>query len=707
MIATSPVADPAPDRHGYAAIVIARLHAHLGDQVSPPGPLDLDDDFDPPLTVATDAPTAAILEAILSREPGPAQPQTPPRIDLAHLNVALRFAALFASDAGFQHLLQPGAMTMITEVPTLATEVARQVLADGFLLPPWSLQPDARRSVSGPDVLLCLAPRVSDGEVSKHALRDFVENFTAALGMAHPILLLIPIGAEVPASVTACRPNTLSLPALDQNQLRLILREAVNDWPHKDDDLVRALPSDGQIAALSDEALRSALRLPQRRFVLDRLNHLITTHKRGPNLDDIAGNGAALVAARCMIADLQHWRAGRLQWQDMTRSMLIHGAPGSGKTWLAEAMGNTPGVSFVRASFAGWQACGHLGDLLAAMRSSFAEAIQRRPAVMFVDEIDAVGSRIGNDKHGQNYRANVITGFLQQIDLMMQKQGVLLIGACNFLDRLDPAITRPGRFDQIIEMPQPTAEGLHAILARHFPSGLDARELQALATRAVGCSAADADGAARAAKALARAERRAVTLADIADHLGLTHQDPASDWRVAVHEVGHVITGWMLDVGVIARVALTKTGGETIRPRQTVEITAQGIADELCFTMAGRAAETLILGAASGGAGGPETSDLAHASQLALWLDTRFGLGSLGPLWIAGQDASFMRDPEFRDRVRQRIEAAEERAKRLLNPNRTLMTELAEALLRQREFNQADLSGWKTRLLHEPTEIAL
>ena len=61
-------------------------------------------------------------------------------------------------------------------------------------------------------------------------------------------------------------------------------------------------------------------------------------------------------------------------------------------------------------------------------------------------------------------------------------------------------------------------EGLHAILARHFPSGLDARELQALATRAVGCSAADADGAARAAKALARAERRAVTLADIANY---------------------------------------------------------------------------------------------------------------------------------------------------------------------------------------------
>lgn len=159
--------------------------------------------------------------------------------------------------------------------------------------------------------------------------------------------------------------------------------------------------------------IASVLRLPQAVQVVTHLSTLVRTANGGPRLEEIAGDGAALTVARAMMADLQLWHTGSLPWQEMRHSMLIHGAPGSGKTWLARAMGSSPGMGFVSASFAARQACGHLGDMLAAMRSNFAEAVRRRPSFLFIDEIDAVASRISSDQHGAGYRSYVITGFLQ------------------------------------------------------------------------------------------------------------------------------------------------------------------------------------------------------------------------------------------------------------------------------------------------------
>ena len=119
-----------------------------------------------------------------------------------------------------------------------------------------------------------------------------------------------------------------------------------------------------------------------------------------PNLDAITGDSPALSAARAMVADLQLWRAGQLTWSELTRTALFHGPPGTGKSWLAQAMARSAGFAAVPASFGEWQAAGHLGDMLKAMRESFAEARRRAPAMLILDELDAVGTRTGNDgKH--------------------------------------------------------------------------------------------------------------------------------------------------------------------------------------------------------------------------------------------------------------------------------------------------------------------
>ncbi|MET4130648.1 hypothetical protein ACSSV6_004005, partial [Roseovarius sp. MBR-38] len=186
----------------------------------------------------------------------------------------------------------------------------------------------------------------------------------------------------------------------------------------------------------------------------------LTDRKDVPRLEDMAGDSPALLAARRMVADLLLWKAGQVAWSDLSRSTLFYGPPGTGKTWLARAMGASAGIACVTGSFAEWQAAGHLGDMLREMRKTFAEARSRAPCILFIDEIDAVGSRASRDPHNSNYRTQVINGFLGEMNAIALQEGVIVVGACNFIDRIDPAVLRAGRFDLKIKVPLPDAAGL-------------------------------------------------------------------------------------------------------------------------------------------------------------------------------------------------------------------------------------------------------
>lgn len=107
----------------------------------------------------------------------------------------------------------------------------------------------------------------------------------------------------------------------------------------------------------------------------------------------LARDGKALRAARQLVLDLALWRAGTIGWHDLSRSHRVFGPPATVKTWLARAIGNDANLSVIAGSFAEWQAAGHLGDMLRAMRESFAEGRKQTPSVLIIDEIDAAGSR--------------------------------------------------------------------------------------------------------------------------------------------------------------------------------------------------------------------------------------------------------------------------------------------------------------------------
>ncbi|TIV07693.1 MAG: ATP-binding protein, partial [Mesorhizobium sp.] len=123
----------------------------------------------------------------------------------------------------------------------------------------------------------------------------------------------------------------------------------------------------------------------------------------GPTLDDLHGLGEAGEWGRELATDLADWRAGTIGWADVDRGILLSGPPGTGKTTFAGALARTCNVHLVLGSLGRWQAKGHLGDLLKAMRAAFDDARKNAPSIIFIDEIDAVGDREKFTDHNAQY----------------------------------------------------------------------------------------------------------------------------------------------------------------------------------------------------------------------------------------------------------------------------------------------------------------
>src|SRR5581483_10937469 len=132
---------------------------------------------------------------------------------------------------------------------------------------------------------------------------------------------------------------------------------------------------------------------------------------------------------------------------------------------------------FVVASAAGWQASGALDSHLRAMRADFAEARRYAPAVLFIDEIDGIGSRESLDERNAVYQTDVIDALLEQIQGIETFDPVIVIGATNYPEKVDPALRRAGRLDQVVELPLPNIAGLEQIFAHHLQAYREADQI--------------------------------------------------------------------------------------------------------------------------------------------------------------------------------------------------------------------------------------
>ncbi|WP_244597391.1 ATP-binding protein [Rhizobium hidalgonense] len=195
---------------------------------------------------------------------------------------------------------------------------------------------------------------------------------------------------------------------------------------------------------------------------------------RSPKLSDLPGYGPARAWVGAIKQDVADWREDKLPWSDVDRGVLLVGPPGTGKTLFATALANELGFDLVPTSVGAWQGAnkGYLGDMLAAMSASFADATSRRGAVLLVDELDAIGDRTTMRGDHAFYEGNVIGRFLDLTTHALGQPGTIVVGATNYGHLIDNAILRSGRLEKHVHLDLPEDEERAEILAYHLNRSL-------------------------------------------------------------------------------------------------------------------------------------------------------------------------------------------------------------------------------------------
>ncbi|MBY3328782.1 AAA family ATPase [Rhizobium laguerreae] len=412
-----------------------------------------------------------------------------------------------------------------------------------------------------------------------------------------------------------------------------------------------------------------------------------------PRLENLHGYGAAKEWGLQLAKDLKSWRAGKLKWSDVDRGLLLSGPPGVGKTIFARALAETCGVNFVATSVVQWQAKGHLGDLLKAMRAEFASAIDKAPSILLLDELDSIGDRNTFTGEYASYSIQVVNALLEALDGSANRDGLVVIGATNFPEKIDAAIRRSGRLDRHVKIGMPSSADRIVILAQMLEDP-DFPGLGLLGPQTEGMSGADLARMVRDAKKRARREDRDVTVADLISQLPpVIRIEGEYRHAVAVHEAGHTVVGKALGLGhfvgvavvhqIDPRIEIQSAGGASFE-FPTVHIrNEQRYRDEICLRLAGIAAERLILGSHSDGCGIGPTSDLAIATDLALQMETKAGMGAR--LYHFGKSAGWedfgaQSAPWLMDRVEGILREEMARAEGIVAAHRPLLMALTREL---------------------------
>ena len=405
------------------------------------------------------------------------------------------------------------------------------------------------------------------------------------------------------------------------------------------------------------------------------------------------------------------------------RGVLMIGPPGTGKTLLARAVAGEAQVPFFSVTGSSFVEL-FVGVGASRVRDLFAEARKRAPAIIFIDEIDAIGQRrasgggayVSNDE-----REQTLNQLLAEMDGFEPTAGIVVLGATNRPEILDPALLRPGRFDRQVTIPLPNVSERAAILAVHCRGKKLAGnvDLNAIARGTPGFSGADlANLVNEAAINAVRAGRDVITAEDFdaaRDRIILGRREgsnvllPEEKHAVAVHESGHAVVAALSEhADPVAKVTILPAG-------QTLGVTEQlplverhmygedYLHDSLAVRLGGRASELVVLGQGSTGA----ANDLAGATDLAIKMVREFGLSpTLGPIgypeggsvFLGGGGPAMSSRPfaeatqaEIDREVSKLLRQAEERATELLQGHRSQLDALVNLLLEMETVDGSDV----------------
>jgi cell division protease FtsH len=446
---------------------------------------------------------------------------------------------------------------------------------------------------------------------------------------------------------------------------------------------------------------------------------IVTKEMPKITFEDVAGVDEAVEE----IVEIKEYLANPARFQAMgakiPKGVLLFGPPGTGKTLLARAVAGEAGVPFFSISGSDFVEM-FVGVGAARVRDLFEQAKTSAPAIVFVDEIDAVGRHRGAGLGGgHDEREQTLNQLLVEMDGFDVKTGVVLIAATNRPDILDPALLRPGRFDRHIVVDRPDLRGREGILKVHAKGKpmADGVDLSIIARRTPGFTGADLANVVNESALLAARhgleEITSIELEEAIDRViaGPEHRSrlitPDEKRIIAYHEAGHALVSHVLPhahpVHKITIVARGRALGFTLTlpTEDRYLVTKAELTDELAMILGGRAAEELVFGDVTTGA----QDDIDRVTTIARKMVCEYGMSALGPLALGQhRDQPFLgRDiqsvPDYSDRVAAEIDSeisklidgAFTQAKDILNTNRQLLDRIADRLVEMETIESAEL----------------
>ena len=462
------------------------------------------------------------------------------------------------------------------------------------------------------------------------------------------------------------------------------------------------------------EALRRTVEAPehQRRLSLrDRSVGQRTLSTDRATFADVAGADAAIEE----LAEVRDFLGAPDRYAAMgariPRGFLLVGPPGCGKTLLARAVAGEANATFISVSGTDFVQR-YVGEGAARVRDLFAEARSLAPAILFIDEIDAVGGTRGAAISDHSERHQTLNQILVELDGFSQRAGIVVMAATNRPDVLDPALVRPGRFDRQVMLELPDLDGRRAILELHASGKRLGRDIDlgAIARATRGMAGADLANVMNEAALLAVRRRvgeiSPLVLDEAIDRawLGTGGRAKMSDEdrrRVAYHEAGHGLVAMALPGGSIVRkLSIIPRGGSLgsawmVQKDERYTHSRSLLLEQMAALLGGRVAEELVFGEPYDGA----QSDLATVAQLARQMVSAMGMSKVvGAINYASEtagDGHPVHSEEtarmIDDEVRALVEEAGQMAERVLAGSRAALDRVAEALLERETLTLEDV----------------
>jgi cell division protease FtsH len=437
---------------------------------------------------------------------------------------------------------------------------------------------------------------------------------------------------------------------------------------------------------------------------------VVTKDQPKVTFKDVAGLDEAIEELQEIKDFLQNPDKYRQMGAKIPKGVLLFGPPGTGKTLLARAVAGEAGVPFMSISGSDFVEM-FVGVGASRVRDLFEQAKSNAPAIVFIDEIDAVGRHRGAGLGGgHDEREQTLNQLLVELDGFEGNTGVIVMAATNRPDILDPALLRPGRFDRQIVVDAPDIEGRKAILEVHAKGKpLSAEiDLEVLARRTPGFTGADLANLINEAALLATRRRKSeITMDELEEAIDRVTAGPERKNKVmseeekrliAYHETGHALVGWALPnadpVHKVTIVARGRSLGHTLAlpTHDKYLVRRSELVDQLAMLLGGRVAEEIIYADPTTGA----ANDIEKATSIARKMVMEYGMSDeLGPMQYGkasgevflGRD--YGRQQDYSDEVaafidnevRKMINAAHDEAYEILTHHRDAMERMVEALM--------------------------